>query len=99
LLGTGERVDVENSAFLKLPPDSVSEYQNGGGSGVGPAINRAAQAVCDDVLDELVSIKAAQEKYGVVFTGSVENYDLQVDLAATAALRKEMSRAQAAKAA
>jgi N-methylhydantoinase B len=99
LMGTGERVDVENTAFLKLPPDSVIEYQNGGGSGVGPAINRDPQAVCEDVLDELVSIKAAREIYGVTFTGSVENYDLVVDVAATATLRKEMSRARSAKAA
>ena len=50
----------------------------------------AAGAV--DVLDELVSLDRARNKYGVVFTGSVEEYDLAVDWDATAALRKEVSR-------
>ena len=67
-------------------------YQNGGGSGFGPATQRDPQAVREDVLDELVSIEAARDHYGVVFTGTVEDYDLAVDVAATEALRKDMAR-------
>ena len=54
---------------------------------------RDPEAVKDDVLDEMVSIEAAREKYGVVFTGSLEEYDLAVDVAATEALRQQMSAA------
>ena len=36
-----------------------------------------------------MSIAAARDLYGVVLTGSLENYSLAVDHAATAALRGE----------
>ena len=41
------------------------------------------------MLDELVSITAARDLYGVVLTGAIEDYSLAVDHAATAALRGE----------
>ena len=50
----------------------------------------------DDVLDEKVSLQAARDKYGVVLTGSLDDYDLTVDVAATAALREQMGSAKAA---
>jgi N-methylhydantoinase B len=71
----------------------VIAYQHGGGGGFGPAILRDPEAVKDDVLDEKVSLKAARERYGVVLTGTLEEYDLAVDVAATAAVRKTMSAA------
>ncbi len=94
-VGTDKEYEVERSALARLPPGAVVAYQNGGGSGVGPAIKRDPAAVRDDVLDELVSIGAAREKYGVLFTGSPENYDLEVDVDATAKLREKMARAKA----
>ena len=48
----------------------------------------------DDVLDEKVSIDAAREKYGVVFSGTLEDYDLAVDATATEALRRDMKAAK-----
>jgi N-methylhydantoinase B len=78
----------------QLPAGAVIAYQHGGGAGFGPALQRDPQAVRDDVLDEKVSIAAARDKYGVVLTGTLENYDLQVDVAATDALRKKMKAAQ-----
>ena len=65
-------------------------YQHGGGAGFGPAVLRDPQQVCEDVLDEYVSVEAARAKYGVVLSGSLADYDLAVDHAATAALRKAM---------
>jgi N-methylhydantoinase B len=96
LVGTPEEYEVERAAHAQLPPGAVIAYQNGGGSGFGPAIRRDPQAVRNDVLDELVSLQAARDIYGVVFTGTLENYDLDVDVAATEALRAQMSRAKAA---
>jgi len=46
--------------------------------------------VKEDVLDEYVSVKAAHEKYGVVLKGHLEDYTLEVDYAATEALRRSM---------
>lgn len=71
-------------------------YQHGGGAGFGPALQRDPEAVKEDVLDEYVSFDAAREKYGVVLTGSLENYDIEVDLPATQALREQKRSAQAA---
>lgn len=92
LVGTPDEFEVTNTAHVALPAGAVMAYQNGGGSGFGPAIKRDPQAVRDDVLDELVSIEAARERYGVVFTGTVEDYDLEVDLHATQQLRADMER-------
>lgn len=98
-VGTPDEYQVLLSANARLPAGAVIAYQHGGGAGFEPALLRDPAAVRDDVLDEIVSITRAREKYGVVFTGTVEEYDLEVDVAATAALRQEMSAAQAAQAA
>ncbi|MDP9375942.1 MAG: hypothetical protein M3Q65_26530, partial [Chloroflexota bacterium] len=54
-----------------------------GGGGFYDPFTRDPAAVLDDVLDELVSLDAAREGYGVVIDAST----LRVDGAATAALR------------
>ena len=98
-VGTPEEYEVLLSANAQLPAGAVIAYQHGGGAGFEPALERDPEAVKEDVLDEIVSIARAREKYGVVFTGTVEEYDLEVDVAATAALRQQMSAARAASAA
>ena len=51
---------------------------------------REAQAVCDDVLDEYVSVESAREHYGVVLTGSKDDYTLAVDEEGTEKLRAQL---------
>ena len=63
------------------------EYLYGGGAGYGDPFERDPRAVLDDVLDELVSVEAAERDYGVAFTGTVEAWDLAVDETRTARLR------------
>ena len=91
-VGTAQEYAIDLAVRAQLPAGAVIAYRHGGGGGFGPALERDPDAVRDDVLDELVSLDRARDKYGVVFTGSVEDYDLAVDVAATAALRKEVSR-------
>jgi N-methylhydantoinase B len=98
-VGTEREYRIELAAHAQLPAGAVIAYQHGGGAGFGPPIMRDPEAVREDVLDEKVSIAAAREKYGVVFTGTLEEYDLEVDVAATAALRREMEASRAAQAA
>lgn len=99
-VGTPNEYRIELSKQAQLPADAVIAYQHGGGGGFGPALQRDPEAVRDDVLDEKVSLAAAREKYGVVLTGTLEEYDLAVDAAATEALRRKMkATAPAAKAA
>jgi N-methylhydantoinase B len=89
-VGSPDEYKIERTAQAMLQPGAVIAYQHGGGAGFGPALLRDPECVKDDVLDEYVSLKAAHEKYGVVLTGTLEDYDLAVDVAATAALRKQM---------
>lgn len=95
-VGTPNEHKVGLSAHERLPAGAVIAYQHGGGAGFGLAVHRDPEAVRDDVLDEKISLKAAREKYGVILTGTLENYDLQVDVAATEALRQSMKTAKAA---
>lgn len=94
-VGTEREYKVELSARAQLPAGAVIAYQHGGGGGFGPAVQRDPQAVREDVLDEKVSLAAAKDRYGVVFSGTLEEYDLEVDAAATAALRQRMQAARA----
>ena len=64
-------------------------YDYGGGGGWGDPLDRDPEAVLDDVLDEYVSLAAADRDYGVVLTGSVEALTLVVDDEATRALRAQ----------
>jgi N-methylhydantoinase B len=89
-VGSPDEYKIERTAQAMLQPGAVIAYQHGGGAGFGPALLRDPECVKEDVLDEYVSLKAAHEKYGVVLTGTLEDYDLAVDVAATAALRKQM---------
>jgi N-methylhydantoinase B len=98
LVGTPEEYAIENSVAAQLPADAVLAYQYGGGAGFGSALEREPQAVCEDVLDEYVSLEAARERYGVVLSGSLEAGDLTVDVAATRALRERLAGERAQRA-
>ncbi len=63
------------------------EYVYGGGAGWGDPLERDPERVLEDVLDELVSLGAAEREYGVVLTGQGDG--LQVDWEATKRLREE----------
>ena len=63
------------------------EYLYGGGAGFGDPQARDPERVLGDVLDEYVSQAAAERDYGVVFTGTLDDYSLAVDGDATRRLR------------
>ena len=58
-----------------------------GGGGYGPPGDREAELVREDVIDDLVSVEAAEADYGVVLTDSLE-----IDERATCRRRAEHSR-------
>jgi N-methylhydantoinase B len=90
-VGSENERKIEHTAQAMLPAGAVIAYQHGGGAGFGPPLERDPEAVKEDVLDEYVSLEAARAKYGVVLTGSLENYDLVVDVEATRDLREQMA--------
>jgi N-methylhydantoinase B len=94
-VGSANERRIELSEQAMLPTGAVIAYQHGGGAGFGPAIERDPASVRDDVLDELVSVAMARQLFGVVLTGTLEEYDLEVDAGATAALRHDMANDRA----
>ncbi len=94
-VGTEEEFAVDLTARAQLKAGSILAYQHGGGAGFGSALARDPAAVLDDVLDEIISIERARDRYGVVLTGSLEQWDVRIDHDATRDLRNQMMEASA----
>ena len=83
-----DRYVVKHTAnWVPMEAGDTIVYDYGGGGGWGDPLDRDAQAVLDDVLDEYVSAGGAARDYGVVLTGSLDDLTLEVDAAATEQLR------------
>ncbi|MGZ4241282.1 MAG: hydantoinase B/oxoprolinase family protein, partial [Actinomycetota bacterium] len=76
--------------YVPLEAGERIEYKFAGGAGWGDPLERDPEKVRDDVLDEYVSRESAERDYGVIFTGNVDDYSLEVDIPKTYARRKEM---------
>jgi len=70
-------------AAHKFHAGEVFMFESTGGGGWGNPKRRTVEEVLDDVLDEYISIEAAEKHYGVV----IDPQTLQVNAAATQALR------------
>jgi N-methylhydantoinase B len=93
--GTDHELVVEHTAnWVAHEADERLCYDYGGGGGWGDPLERDPAAVLDDVLDEYVSIAAAERDYGVVLTGALEDLTLAIDHDATTRLRAERRRAR-----
>jgi N-methylhydantoinase B len=80
--------ELADKSQILLPPEVRFTLCLPGGGGFHDPDTRDPAAVLDDVLDEFVSLAAAREQYGVVINPAT----MQVDEAATAALRRERAR-------
>ncbi|MBS1878799.1 MAG: hydantoinase B/oxoprolinase family protein [Actinobacteria bacterium] len=85
--GSGEQLIDEVAINYESQPGELILYQSGGGGAWGPALERDPAAVLRDVLDELVTVAAAAEHYGVV----IDPERLVVLTEETAAMRAEMA--------
>jgi N-methylhydantoinase B len=72
-------------AHVPIPLDSQVIVRTGGGGGWGDPLERDAALVRTDVLEELISERAALERYGVVLRD-----DLTLDEGATVAQRERI---------
>ena len=78
----GTRTFHGSKAHIELGPNDRWVCVSSGGGGYGRPIDRDPERVQEDVLDDLLTIQAAEEIYGVVLA-----QDMTVDLPATNARR------------
>ena len=80
-----------NGVMLTLGAGEFVRSIDNGGSGYGEPLSRKPEAVLEDVLEKFVTRETAEEVYGVVLSGSVEDGSLAIDGDATAARRGAMA--------
>src|SRR5262249_60678276 len=80
-------------AFVRhrVPAATKAVVVTAGGGGWGDPLDRDPARVRADVIDEYVSLDAARDQYGVVFTAT-----LDVDVEATTRLRAKLRAARGA---
>lgn len=77
-----------------LQPGEWIRGIDAGGGGYGLPLERDPDRVCRDVLEKWETLQRAQDIYGVVFKGAVDDESLGVDYVATEKRRAEMIRAE-----
>jgi N-methylhydantoinase B len=74
----GQGFEIIKTPDQPLAKNDLLSIRSGGGGGFGSPLERDPERVLEDVLEELVSIEAARELYGVVFdetTGGIDHED------------------------
>jgi N-methylhydantoinase B len=73
----GEGFEIIKTPDQPIAKGDLLSIRSGGGGGFGNPLERDPERVREDVLEELVSVQAAQELYGVVFDsdGNVDHED------------------------
>lgn len=79
----GEKIPFRTMAQVVYQKGDVLVAKCSGGGGVGDPLQRPVDLVQEDVLNELISVEAAREDYGVV----IDPETLRADLEATRKLR------------
>ena len=86
-----QRFQTGKATGIRLEPGDAYLIEMGGGGGFGDPLDREAWRVLGDVRAGYVSVKSAQQDYGVV-VNSPSSRQYQVDQAATEELRERMRR-------
>ncbi|MDA8348197.1 MAG: hydantoinase B/oxoprolinase family protein [Pseudomonadota bacterium] len=107
LAGAGGKVEIHNVARpqevsaqyakfsgLRVEPGDVVTYYSPVGGGYGDPLERDPAKVLDDVLDDFISVKHAEEVYGVVFDVVDDGYGYAVNGAGTSARRAAIRAAR-----
>lgn len=88
ILRKGKKVTLRTMDVQYLRPGDIIWSRSGGGGGIGYPFERDVEKVREDVRNEYISGKRARSVYGVI----LDPETFEVDYAATAKLRKRMSR-------
>jgi N-methylhydantoinase B len=81
----GERIPFRTMSQVQYTKGDILTAKCSGGGGVGSPLERPPEWIGEDVLNEVLSIEAAEKDYGVV----IDPKTLEVDLKATEKLRAE----------
>jgi len=79
----GEKVWLDVNRFVHCEKGDIIELLSSGGGGFGDPLKRPQKLVLEDVLNEVVSVSAAQEQYGVC----IEPVSMTIDQEETIRLR------------
>jgi N-methylhydantoinase B/oxoprolinase/acetone carboxylase alpha subunit len=82
---------LPNLVNMHIRKDQHIRGRDSSGGGYGDPLTRDTQRVLTDVLEGYESIAKAQEIYGVVFTGRIDDDSLAVDAGATRTRRAELA--------
>ncbi|WP_395662268.1 hydantoinase B/oxoprolinase family protein [Aestuariivirga sp.] len=77
---------------LRVEPGDVVSYYSPSGGGYGDPLDRDAEKVLDDVLDDFISAEHARDVYGVVLRAADNGYAWALDREATEKKRASMRR-------
>ena len=75
---------------LRVEPGDVVSYFSPSGGGYGDPLDRDAELVLDDVLDDFIDAEHAHDVYGVVLRAADNGYPWALDPDATAKRRQSM---------
>lgn len=85
--GSKHQMEVETTGFMvEHEPGEMFYAMYGGGGGWGDPLEREPEKVLEDVLDEYISLGAAEKDYGVV----IKSESLEIDYPATQDLRQRL---------
>ena len=84
----GKKIPGARLDNCRVAPGDKLTVLGGGGGGWGPAHERPAKRVRQDVIEGLVSVEAARSQYGV----AIHPKNFAVDEAETTKLRAEMAK-------
>ena len=85
------RQEYSKFSGLRTNEGDVVSYISPSGGGFGDPLERDPLKVLDDVLDEIITIEAARDDYGVVMREVDDGYGWSVNNEATKKLRAERS--------
>ena len=86
----GEAAKLPNVAHVEIRKGETLRTLDCSGGGYGDPLNREPRRVLHDVLEGWETLERAAEIYGVLFTGSVADETLAVDLNATRHRREQV---------
>jgi N-methylhydantoinase B len=84
----GTEIRLESKCTVKMEKGDIFVARTPGGGGYGSPLERAPEAVREDVVNGLVSRSSAQKDYGVVINPETKEINLEV----TRELREKMHR-------